>query len=286
MQRKFDFFMKNKLILVLCAIAACCFVACDSGTSPECKYHSDTFDIPKKGDKLKWDFDKTNREFVCRVNMPDITSYIYNFGNWSLCREFNKGKSDAYQIALPMSQFKCDTVEAESTIYYTQYLDYRVGTEYVDIQLTNSDFFYAKDASGNPIPPETMDFRLQVGTNSIPLVVNQSDWKFDSNNLQFYASFDAPEIPVEVFEGGQWSIHRVYNMGTKDAFQVALPMSCYAAETLVSKTPMNYTEHLDYRVGIGYVEIRLRTSDHVYVENILGQPIPPEEMNFRLQLIY
>ena len=270
--------MQNKLILVLLTVIACCFVACDQTT--ECKYHRDTYDISTAKPNNNWVFDKASREFVSHVNMSVITPFIYNYGNWSLCREFNKGYNDAYQVQLPMSNFKSDTLEENSVVYYTQYIDYRVGTEYVEIQVTNSDYLYG------PEKPETMAFRLQVDSQVVVLVANQDNWIFDEPTQQYYTRFDAPEIPVEVFEGGQWSINRLYNMGTADAFQVPLPMSCFMTDTLINTQVIYYTEHLDYRVGVGYVELRLRNSDHLYFTDPSGNIRLPENMDFRLQLIY
>lgn len=271
--------MKNKLVLVLLVIAACAFVACNE-TTPECKYHRETWDLSTAKSERNWEFDQNNREFFCYFTVPQLTPFIYNYGNWSISREYNKGYNNAYQALLPLSHFKSDTLEEQSVVYYTQYIDYRVGAEYVEIQVTNSDYLYA------PTNPETMDFRLQVGPQAIALVVNQEDWKFDNQARQYYARFDVPEIPAEVFKDGQWSIHRVYNMNTMDAFQVQLPMSCFMTDTVTNKSVVNYTEHIDYRVGIGFVEISLRNSDHLYVTDPSGQIKRPEDMDFRLQLIY
>jgi hypothetical protein len=108
----------------------------------------------------------------------------------------------------------------------------------------------------------------------------QADWQFDDNTLQYYYHFDVPEITPFVYNYGNWSISREYNSGTKDAYQVALPQSVYMTETLSDGSIAYYTQHIDYRVGIGYVEIQLTNSDYFY-----GQE-NPEDMLFRLQLIY
>ena len=42
--------------------------------------------------------------------------------------------------------------------YYSQALDYVVGLGYLDIQLTNSDYYY--DSTGKPVLPQTIYFRM------------------------------------------------------------------------------------------------------------------------------
>ena len=41
-------------------------------------------------------------------------------------------------------------------------VDYRIGIGYVEIQVTNSDFYYPSDANNNLIKPEAMVFHLQL----------------------------------------------------------------------------------------------------------------------------
>ena len=117
-------------------------------------------------------------------------------------------------------------------------------------------------------------------TQTLDLRVMQADWQFDNNTLQYYYHFDVPEITPFVYNYGNWSISREYHSGTKDAYQVALPQSVYMTEALADGSIAYYTQHIDYRVGIGYVEIQLTNSDYFY-----GQE-KPEDMLFRLQLIY
>ncbi|MEE1253806.1 MAG: hypothetical protein UHJ11_01975 [Paludibacteraceae bacterium] len=117
-------------------------------------------------------------------------------------------------------------------------------------------------------------------TQTLDLRVMQADWQFDDNTLQYYYHFDVPEITPFVYNCGNWTICREYNSGTADAYQVALPQSVYMTEALADGSIAYYTQHIDYRVGIGYVEIQLTNSDYFY-----GQE-KPESMLFRLQLIY
>jgi hypothetical protein len=98
--------------------------------------------------------------------MPELTTDVYNYGNYSLHRVYNVQQKDEYQVALPQTVYLIENVvDAEGTVseyYYSQQVDYRVGVGYVEIQVTNSDYFYSEDSQGYLINPETMDFHLQL----------------------------------------------------------------------------------------------------------------------------
>jgi hypothetical protein len=124
----------------------------------------------------------------------------------------------------------------------------------------------------------------QFHKKTIDLVVNQKDWAFDNDTHQFYCHFDIEELTANVYNYGEVSVSREYNSGTKDAYQVALPMSLYMVEEVDDgqggTSYIYYTQHIDYRVGIGYVEVQLTNSDYAYADE------KPESMIFRLQLTY
>lgn len=124
----------------------------------------------------------------------------------------------------------------------------------------------------------------QFNKKTIDLVVNQKDWAFDNDTHQFYCHFDIEELTANVYNYGEVSVSREYNSGTKDAYQVALPMSLYMVEEVDDgqggTSYIYYTQHIDYRVGIGYVEVQLTNSDYAYADE------KPESMIFRLQLTY
>ena len=119
---------------------------------------------------------------------------------------------------------------------------------------------------------------------TIDLMVQPENWVYDSDELQYFASFNVPEITAEVYNYGEFSICREYDTGTADAYQVALPMSSYFWEEVTDNGQVSYNfyiEHINYRVGIGYVDIQYTLSDHYYPDGFL-----PESMLFRLQLSY
>ena len=144
-------------------MVAWCFTACQQ-EEPWAAKHVRTLDM--NVDQRDWQFDTIMHQFYYRFDVAEIDANVYNFGNWTICREFNAGKKDAYQVALPMSTFQKEEVLYDDgtvvDIYYTQHIDYRVGIGYVDVQLTNSDFSYEVDTKGTFIQPESMLFRLQL----------------------------------------------------------------------------------------------------------------------------
>ena len=103
-----------------------------------------------------------NLQFYTHFNIDAITADVYNYGNYSLHREYNSGQKNAYQVALPQSVFMVDSLGNGEVAYYTQHIDYRVGIGYVEIQVTNSDYFYPTDGQGNLYAPDDMNFRLEL----------------------------------------------------------------------------------------------------------------------------
>ena len=155
---KLLFFMRKHLFIGIVALLAICLTSCKE-EAPECAYHSDTLDLTVLHED--WQFDDGTMQFYYHFDVPEITAQVYNYGNWTICREYNAGGQNAYQVALPQSIYMAENVvdpvtRDTSVVYYTQHIDYRLGIGFVEIQLTNSDYFYS------PEKPEDMSFRLQL----------------------------------------------------------------------------------------------------------------------------
>lgn len=89
--------------------------------------------------------------FFFSCDVPELTNEVCKYGTVTCYQDL-----DAYQIALPKTQHK-SVVDAENNIiYYTQTLDFIYGVGFIEIDLTNSDFFYEKSDL------ENMTFRLQL----------------------------------------------------------------------------------------------------------------------------
>lgn len=116
---------------------------------------------------------------------------------------------------------------------------------------------------------------------TVKLVVNEREWAYDESVNQFYCHFNVPEITESVYDYGEISVSREYNAGTKNAYQVALPETTYKKEDLGNDQYAYYAQHVDYVIGIGYVEVFYTISDFFYPD---GEG--PEAMDFRLQITY
>jgi len=127
--------------------------------------------------------------------------------------------------------------------------------------------------------------KQEYHSRAFNLTVMQADWKWDAQTEQFYYSFNLPYLTQDVYDFGTITISREFNPNTKDAYQVALPMSTYLYENLIDTvtgevSTVYYTQHIDYRYGVGYVDIQLTNSDYYY------EAQNPESMLFRLQMVY
>lgn len=266
--------MKSKLFLLI-AVCGMMLISCQDNT-PECNYHKKVIDLAVPPEA--WKFDSTELQFYCRFQMPEITRYVYNYGQWSVFCEAKRSNGDIFQAMLPVTRFYAGTTTEDVTNYYTQYLDYRISVGFVDIQLTNSDHMYGSEK------PEGMDFRLQANDVIIDLRVNQADWNFDDQTGQYYCHIAVPDITEEIYNKGHFTVCREFEKGKTSAYQVPLPMSMFMSETIPVNTPYYYTQALDYVVGIGYTDIQLTNSDYYYDSE--GMPVPPDTLRFRMVLTY
>ena len=149
---------KSLFILTLVAVLAG-MSSCNYSSEP-CRFNKKTIDLPVAWNE--WKFDNDAKQFYVHFNIDALTADVYNYGNYSLHREYNSGTKDVYQVALPQSMFMTDTLNDGSVAYYTQHIDYRVGIKFVEIQVTNSDYFYPTDGQGNLYAPDDMRFRLEL----------------------------------------------------------------------------------------------------------------------------
>lgn len=119
---------------------------------------------------------------------------------------------------------------------------------------------------------------------TVDLVVNTNNWEFDNSANMFFCHFNVPEMTAEVYNYGEVSISHEYNPGTQNAYQVALPETVYRQEDLdngdETTSPYYYQQHLDYAIGVGFVEIFCTISDFYYKD------YTPDAMLFRMQITY
>ena len=156
---KFGIFMKKTAFILISLMVMVGFASCEYHTT-ECRFHSKTLDLPVSSNE--WQFDNATQRFYAHFTVKDLTSEIYNYGSWTISREYNSGTTNAYLVALPESIYKTEELNDGSIAYYTQHIDYAVGPGWVEITLTNSDYFYPADAQGYLYAPEAMHFLMQI----------------------------------------------------------------------------------------------------------------------------
>jgi len=142
--------MKKLFSFLLIAIMALCFTSCERN---ELKLRKKTIYLNILSNE--WKYSQADRQFYAHFSMPEITSEVYNYGDVTISREYFSNTPAMYQVGLPQSVYKSETVDS-TTVYYQQLIDYRVGIGYVEIQVTNSDFYY------EGYTPEAMDFHVQL----------------------------------------------------------------------------------------------------------------------------
>ena len=119
-------------------------------------------------------------------------------------------------------------------------------------------------------------------TVDIPVAANE--WQFDTNTKQYFVHVPVEGLTQDVYDFGDVTIFHEYHHGTKSAFQVALPETTY--ELIYedngdgTQSPYQYQQHIDYALGVGFVEIIITISDYFYDD------FTPEDAFFRMQLTY
>lgn len=132
-----------------------------SGCEKGQPFHKKTIDLTVTS--AQWDFDQSANMFFCHFDIPELTENVYNYAEVSVSHEYNSGKNNAYQVALPETIYKVEyevneaTGDTTNTFYYAQHLDYAYGVGFVEVFCTISDYFYPEGWT-----PDPMLFRLQM----------------------------------------------------------------------------------------------------------------------------
>lgn len=113
-------------------------------------------------------------------------------------------------------------------------------------------------------------------TVDIPVAANE--WTYDSETRQYFVHVPVEALTQDVYDFGDITIFHEYHHGTQQAFQVALPETTY--ETDPNDATYHYQQHIDYALGIGFVEIIITISDFYYNDFV------PQDAMFRMQLTY
>lgn len=91
----------------------------------------------------------------------------------------------------------------------------------------------------------------------------------------FFVTYDIPDLTQEIYDKGVISCYREYFFGTKDAYQINLPL-----EYSVSANGTLFRQKVDFSFGVGFIEIAVTNSDSRL------NSTNPEDMHFRLNMIW
>ena len=138
------------------AVMGVLLTGCEKGQP----FHKKTIDLTVTS--AQWDFDQNANMFFCHFDIPELTENVYNYAEISVNHEYNSGKNNAYQVALPETIYKVEYEKDDkdsiiNTVYYQQHLDYAYGVGFVEVFCTISDFYYEESWT-----PDAMLFRLQM----------------------------------------------------------------------------------------------------------------------------
>lgn len=102
-----------------------------------------------------------NNYFFCTVNMPEITSAVFEKGEVQAYIVYDKRTSSAYKHLLPYVRHYEEQLSDGSWNYYTETVDCVYGVGWLDFNYRASDFIYEDDVNVNPT---AMDFTIVLTT--------------------------------------------------------------------------------------------------------------------------
>lgn len=107
----------------------------------ECFYNTKVIDLPVTKADWKLNERQDGTRFLSRTfEINELTAKVYNYGAVACYAEFNGGTKNAYQLALPATNFL--NYEEEGTgniIHYSEKIDFIYGIGWVEIDLEYSD---------------------------------------------------------------------------------------------------------------------------------------------------
>ena len=102
-----------------------------------------------------------NNYFYCTINMPEITSSVFNNGEVQAYIVYDKRTSQASKHILPYVRHYEEQLTNGNWNYYTETVDCMYGIGWVEFNYRASDFAYEDDVNINPT---NMDFTIVITT--------------------------------------------------------------------------------------------------------------------------
>lgn len=103
-----------------------------------------------------------NNYFYCVIDMPEISSFVYDKGEVNVYRVFKKNTRDEFKHILP-DVLHCEDIINNQTFLYTTTVDCIYGVGWVEFNYRASDFAYEQNLEINP---ESMDFTVVITTKN------------------------------------------------------------------------------------------------------------------------
>jgi hypothetical protein len=147
--------MKKCLFIMLAALGFV-LTSCNQPQPEPCNFHKDFVDFVVRSND--WYYDAGQGWYVYTYSTPKITTYIYDYGTWTMSHEYYPGTSNEFLVQLPEIKYLEDVDAAGNVLgYYSQRIDYAVGVGFVEVYVTNSDYSYLPNWK-----PEEMAFHMQI----------------------------------------------------------------------------------------------------------------------------
>lgn len=104
-----------------------------------------------------------NNYFYCAVNMPEITSSVFEDGEVQAYIVYDKRTSNAFKHILPYVRHYEEQLADGAWNYYTETVDCVYGVGWVEFNYRASDFAYEDNVNINPTD---MDFTIVITTKN------------------------------------------------------------------------------------------------------------------------
>ena len=112
----------------------------------ECYYHTKVIDLDATADSWVLNTRDDGTQFIsASFDIPALTSTVYNYGAVCCYAEFNGGTKNAYQLALPATNYN-NFVSEGQTIHYSEKIDFIYGIGWVEVDIEYSDQAIYDDA--------------------------------------------------------------------------------------------------------------------------------------------
>ena len=146
--------MKKYVFISMMALVTMVLTGCEK--NEPCQFHKVNVDfvVPHN----TWTYDSEMGWYSAVYETNALSTYVYDYGTWTMSHEYNPGTADAYLIQLPEILSLPDEDESGNLLgYYYQRIDYEVGVGYVRVYVTNLDYAYLPGWK-----PEEMYFHMQI----------------------------------------------------------------------------------------------------------------------------